>query len=131
MGLSTLGILPNFPSLPFFLVHLNFPFSLPFKTCHAGSIGWLLWYNASIFQCVINLSCYIIWWSLHSHHPGRRYNKNSFEGAKTKCYPPTQFSTHGQWWSNLATHRSQTEQCFDLMGFSSCGRNLLSSLKKS
>ena len=37
-----------------------------------------------------------------------------------QVYLPTQFSTHGQWWSNLATHRSQTEQCFDLMGFSSC-----------
>ena len=29
---------------------------------------------------------------------------------------PTQLSTHGQWWSNLATHRLHTEQCFDLRG---------------
>ena len=38
--MSIIGILPNFPS--FFLVQLNFPFSLPFKTCHAGSIILLL-----------------------------------------------------------------------------------------
>ena len=25
-----------------------------------------------------------------------------------------QFPTHGQWWSNFATHLSQTEQCLDL-----------------
>lgn len=27
-----------------------------------------------------------------------------------------QFPTQGQWWSNLATQRSQTLQCFDRIG---------------
>ncbi len=34
---------------------------------------------------------------------------------------PTQLPTHGQWWSNLAMHRLQTAQCFDLIGFRICG----------
>ena len=38
-------------------------------------------------------------------------------------YLPTQFSTQGQWWSNLATQRSQTEQCFDRTGFRNCKSN--------
>ena len=29
---------------------------------------------------------------------------------------PTQLSTHGQWWSNLATHRLQKEQCLERIG---------------
>jgi hypothetical protein len=30
---------------------------------------------------------------------------------------PTQFPTHGQWWSKRATHWLQTEQCFERRGF--------------
>lgn len=33
---------------------------------------------------------------------------------------PTQFPTHGQWWSNLAMQRLHTAQCLDLMGFLIC-----------
>lgn len=31
-------------------------------------------------------------------------------------YLPMQLSVQGQWWSNFATHLSQAEQCFDLIG---------------
>lgn len=33
---------------------------------------------------------------------------------------PTQFPTHGQWWSNLAMQRLHTAQCLDLMGLRIC-----------
>ena len=29
---------------------------------------------------------------------------------------PTHVSSHGQWWSNLRTHRPQSSQCFALIG---------------
>lgn len=31
-------------------------------------------------------------------------------------YLPIQLATHGQWWSNRAIQRLQTEQCFDRNG---------------
>lgn len=48
----------------------------------------------------------------------------SLVGLNVDIWPknsPTQLPTHGQWWSNLAMHRLQTAQCFDLIGFRICG----------
>ena len=45
-------------------------------------------------------------------NPEFRINPENFH----PCNLPTQLSTHGQWWSNFATHLLHTEQCLDLRG---------------